>query len=128
MLGGMYQSDKDAIVGKKLKSVALANGDQELIFTLADGSTVEYCCEADCCSRTWIEDLTADDVDGATVLSVEDGGELDEQDIPGENSFDDTCVKFYSTCFHTDKSRIIVEYRNRSNGYYGGDLRLKRPA
>jgi hypothetical protein len=50
-----------------------------------------------------------------TGIAEQDMGETD-----GENSWD--CIRVYQTSFATPKGEIVVEYRNSSNGYYGGWL------
>lgn len=35
---------------------------------------------------------------------------------------DDECIKYYGFKITTSKGHIIIDYRNSSNGYYGGSL------
>jgi hypothetical protein len=75
----------------------------------------------DCCSETWIEHLEMpNNIIGATILDIEN---IDlpekEKTIPAEGVH-----KFYRTIIKTDKGDIDIEYRNESNGYYGGSLDL----
>jgi predicted Mrr-cat superfamily restriction endonuclease len=55
------------------------------------------------------------DLEGAEATSYA------EQDM-GETEKDYETIKVYQTSFATPKGEIIVEYRNSSNGYYGGWL------
>lgn len=101
---------------KPLQEVAVSEDKERLIFTLADGRTVTYTAEGDCCSHSWIEHLTVPpDIAGGVVTGFA------EQDI-GETEQDYETVKVYQTSFATVKGEVIVEYRNASNGYYGGWL------
>lgn len=74
--------------------------------------------DADCCSHTWVEHIELPALGfPAVVLSTEnlylaDGVRYDE----------DTYTQFYGFKIVTDKGEIIIDYRNESNGYYGGDL------
>lgn len=74
-----------------------------------------------CCSKSWIEHLEVPrDLSGAVLLSIEepDGIEL-EPCSEGPNRY----IQVYQTKFHTTKGTISLEYRNSSNGYYGGWLK-----
>jgi len=54
----------------------------------------------------------------AKVLSVEN------IDLPGslENHEEDECLQVYGLKICTDKGEIVIDYRNSSNGDYGGNL------
>ncbi len=41
-----------------------------------------------------------------------------------ENNPEFECLQIYKTTLKTDKGDCDVEYRNSSNGYYGGSLDL----
>jgi hypothetical protein len=108
--------DPSPLAEKHLASVAVSEDKEQLVFTLDDGRTLTYHTEADCCSSSWIEHLTVPaDISGAEVTGWA------EQDI-GQTEQDYKTIKVYQTSFRTDKGEIIVEYRNSSNGYYGGWL------
>lgn len=81
---------------------------------------------ADCCSRSWIETIEApNDLRGAEILDVVDSGAC-----PDAEGFEQSFVrsesgnelKVYSTTIRTTKGDVVIEYRNESNGYYGGSL------
>lgn len=71
-------------------------------------------CDADCCSHTWIESIELP-INGlpANVISVDD---------TSYESSDDGELKKYGLKIKTDKGTIELDYRNESNGYYGGSL------
>ena len=72
---------------------------------------------ADCCSSSWIEHLDVpSNVKGSTLLSI------DEQTISNDSHPEYDCLQVYETRFRTNKGDIVLEYRNSSNGYYGGSL------
>jgi hypothetical protein len=114
-----YDEAKHQIVGKKIKGVVLHGDHTVLTFILEDGGKCIYVATGDCCSRSWIEHITVpDDIKGALVTKVK---EFTGQEIGGSKHREDVTVS-YQTSFVTDKGEIIVEYRNSSNGYYGGWL------
>ena len=109
--------DLSPLSGQKLAKVEVTTDRECLVFTLADGRTVTYVAEGDCCSTSWIEHLTVpSDIAGAEVTAFRG---LDM----GETEVDHETIKAYQTSFATARGEIVVEYRNSSNGYYGGWLR-----
>ena len=126
------------LFNRPLLAVKLHTDREQLDFEFEDGSVVSYLTYGDCCSFTWIEHLEQPiDLRGAVITGVDepemeestnsdDGGCTPEKQCnypTGDHSHE--CVACYRTVFHTDKGDIDVEYRNDSNGYYGGDLVLK---
>jgi len=116
------------LVGKKLRSVKLSEDNDKITFTLSDGTTHSFGVEGDCCSSSWIEHFEVPKgLRGATVLSVNDvdmephDGHSCEDGASGKPCGHD-CLSVYHTQFRTDKGDIVLEYRNDSNGYYGGYL------
>lgn len=113
-----YDHEKwDPIVGKMLRSVVVSPDKETLKITLEDGTVVSYVAFAGCCSTTWIEHLNNEEfAPGAIVTSVEDLGCLDEVEE------DSDYIKTYEYVIKTNKGSIHVEFRNSSNGFYGGSL------
>lgn len=106
----------EKMTGRKLENVEVVNRD-ELTITLDGGEKIRFGVKGFCCSRSWIEHFeTIRDIRGATIISVMnlDLGEL----LP------DGSLKSYQTIIKTDRGEISVEYRNSSNGYYGGYLEV----
>lgn len=103
--------------GKTIIKLRIAEDKMALKFTLKDGSTVKVLTDGDCCSHSWIEhiELPAGGFP-CKVLGISD---LNYDDIPGEYG-DVTAV--YGCKISTDKGDLIIDYRNESNGYYGGNL------
>lgn len=115
--------DFSKLEGKVILSVELSPKKDEIMFQFVDGTSVRYAVEGDCCSNSWIEHLEMPiSVLGAKILSVEDSGPVtqDHSEHDQENGGD--CISVYNTNFHTDRGTIVLEYRNSSNGYYGGYL------
>jgi hypothetical protein len=108
------------MLNRKIASVALTCGGAEVTFTFEDGFERAFSTEGDCCSSSWIEHLEMpNDIVGATLLSVEHSAPI-TQDHPEHD--DNGEIQVYNTSFKTDRGEIVLEYRNSSNGYYGGYL------
>lgn len=125
----------DDVVGKQIESVVLDKGADRIAFKFQDGFERSYGVEGDCCSQSWIEHLEMpNDIQGAVILSVEDseGVAWDNHECEADVRDDDYNVvkegcgheslAVYNTRFRTSKGDIVLEYRNNSNGYYGGYL------
>lgn len=101
---------------EKLVSVELSEDKENLIFHLESGKVLKYWTEGDCCSHSWIEHITVpSDIEGQEIIG------WDEKDLDTFEQ-DYSTIQVYQTSFVTSVGEIIVEYRNASNGYYGGWL------
>lgn len=123
------------LAGRKLVGVEVINDKTVLAFRFEDGD-VFYDCTGDCCSSSWIEHIELpNDIAGAEIVSVGEPPVIDATDddaknpkIEGASEYDPReheCLQVYQTVFGTTKGEIAVEYRNSSNGYYGGSLELQ---
>lgn len=116
----MYKSwDERTLVGKVIKSVWINPHKTEFTLRCEDG---DHSFEAygDCCSSSWIEHITGvTSLTGAKVVSIND---VDIETI--EEHPEHECLQIYSTqiVFESPHEPIEIEYRNSSNGYYGGSL------
>ncbi len=111
------------ILGRKLEKVVLSGNKDNIELYFQDGGPNFYFwVEADCCSSSWIEHLELPgNIEGAVLLSVADSDNITQNHESSEpESWESICV--YNTSFKTDKGEIVLEYRNSSNGYYGGSL------
>lgn len=105
-----------ALVGKTLAKVELASDKKAIRFTV-DGETVVAKCDADCCSDTWIESVEMPA--GGLPAKIIGIGDLD---LPPAAESGGDVVEFYGLKLITDKGDLVLDYRNSSNGYYGGNL------
>jgi len=126
------------LAGRKLVSVAVEKDKTELVFRFEDGE-VRYDATGDCCSSSWIEHIELPgDVTGAEIVSVAEAPVIDATTDDAKNPRrppayegdeyerrEHECLQVYQTVFGTTKGEIAVEYRNSSNGYYGGSLELQ---
>lgn len=126
------------MLGKPLRLIHLSVDKQTITFEFQDGSMQAFQAEGDCCSQSWIEHLTMpDDYIGAKITNVTQADYVDATDddqlnpkraepyYEGDESREHECLKVYETRFHTNRGEIVLEYRNSSNGYYGGYLVAK---
>ena len=117
----MSEQAEHQLVGKKIVGVDLADDKKAVRFRLSGGEEIVAKCDAECCSRTYIEDINLP-VQGlpAIVLSVDDVG-LSYNEVRTDD-LDDDVTQFYACKIATTSGEILIEYRNESNGYYGGSL------
>ncbi len=108
---------QDALNGKKIVKVWLAADKLAIRFDVEDGDPVVARVDGDCCSSTWIESLDAPALLLGTVLDVED---LDVPDLGSPDEYE--CLAYYGCKITTNRGACVIDYRNSSNGYYGGNL------
>lgn len=135
--------DFENMLGRQVAAVTLSP--ERTLFTLEfkDGFSRVFEVHGDCCSESWIEHLECpDDVIGATLTAVLDSDSVWDAtayakipDVPitqdhadHDTEHADSCIKIYNTVFRTTRGDIVLEYRNASNGYYGGALEDYRTA
>jgi hypothetical protein len=107
----------DNLKGKKIIDMKIAS-DRLAILFVTETENIIVRADADCCSNTWIENIELPlNPFPCTVISDNDI----EMPNMGSKS-DDECIKYYGYKIITDKGHIIIDYRNESNGYYGGNL------
>lgn len=106
------------LIGKTITAIQLTTDKKAIRFVLADGADVVARADGDCCSSTWIEHISLP-ARGfpATVLEA---GDIDMPDLGSPSEYE--CVQYYGFELKTDKGHMVVDYRNESNGYYGGRL------
>jgi len=108
----------EELVGKKI--LGIFPDSSSIVFATSDGG-LSYTVEGDCCSHSWFESIQGvEALMHGTVSRVEPlalGGDEDAGD-----SY--SVVKVYGIRIVTDKGYATIEYRNSSNGYYGGWCRF----
>ena len=122
--------DFTSLLNKPLKEVKLTPNKRSISFTFQDGSIRSFAVEGECCSTSWIEHLEAPaNLAGALISEVFDssavpwdGHVCGNEAADGRRPCGHDCLKVYNTVFRTNKGDIVLEYRNDSNGYYGGYL------
>jgi len=105
------------LVGKIIKEIRVAEDRGAICFVTDDGEIIAKA-YGDCCSHTWIEHIELPAMGlPAVVSSVED---IDMPDLGSPDDFD--VIVYYGCKIITDKGEVVIDYRNSSNGYYGGSL------
>lgn len=108
----------NVLVGKTITGIKLAADKEAILFETTEGG-IKAWCDADCCSHTWVEHIELPALGfPALVISADD---LDMNKPPLEND-EYECLQYYGFKIVTDKGEIVIDYRNSSNGYYGGSL------
>jgi hypothetical protein len=111
------------ILNQKIDSFEISDDRESITFHLGNGETAKANCYADCCSETWIESLDNEDaLIGGTVRKVEDIEMPHLGDVPTPHHEYADCIAYYGLRIETDKGVCVIDYRNDSNGYYGGSL------
>lgn len=107
------------MIGKKIVDMKIAADKVAILFVTADGENLVAKVDADCCSHTWVESIEMPALGlPFTIIAVED---LDMGKEPlSDDNYD--CLQFYGAKIVTDKGDLIIDYRNESNGYYGGEI------
>lgn len=109
---------QNQLIGKTITAIEIAEDQKALRFVLTDGECVVNV-DGDCCSSTWIEHIELPALGfPAQVVSVEDLN----MSRPDEGEHGDSVTAFYGCKVTTDRGEIVIDYRNESNGYYGGNL------
>lgn len=105
------------LVGKIITEVALSNDKEDIRFTDEQGNFYCYHAYADCCSESWFSDIIQlHDLLGNLVVEVIEKEE--EKDLPGTRQDVDT---LYGYTLKTVQGYCDINFRNSSNGYYGGN-------
>lgn len=125
-------SDYEGMGDAPLSAVVLGDDKETITFCFEGGFEARFRVEGDCCSHSWIEHLDVPPyVIGEKLISVEDArtDDLTEDRVANPMIGSDEyrypqheCLQAYKTIFRTAKGDIVLEYRNSSNGYYGGYL------
>lgn len=110
--------DKNPLIGKTVAGLQLTTDKKAIRFVLADGSDVVARADGDCCSSTWIEHISLP-ARGFPAVVLE-AGDIDMPDLGSPGEYES--IAYYGFELKTDKGHMVIDYRNESNGYYGGDL------
>jgi len=105
-------------IGKTITKVELTSCDHGIRLHFSDGTVAAGKTDGDCCSYTWIEHVSLPAM--GFPATITDWRDLDldraDQDDDGD------VIAFYGLEIVTDRGSLVIDYRNSSNGYYGGSL------
>lgn len=111
------------LIGKIIIKVEKTPEDDALVFTDGNGDKFYYQVYGECCSATWFAHIAGiKSLLGNKVNSVENKEEFtdEEQKKAEEEQEDYDVLNLYGILLKTDKGTCDIEFRNDSNGYYGG--------
>lgn len=109
---------QNVLVGKKLLGMKIAEDREAILFQTDDGDLVVRC-DADCCSHTWVEHIELPALGFPALVVSADNLDMNKPDLSNDEY---ECLRYYGFKIVTDKGEIVIDYRNSSNGYYGGSL------
>lgn len=111
------------LIGKTIRAIEL-NADSTTVVFETDEGPVCFDTSGDCCSHSWFEHFTnVRESIGKKVVNVIKRETRDAED--NEKKEDQDCVRIYGYSIeHTGIVPLDVEFRNESNGYYGGSCDL----
>lgn len=115
------------MVGKTFTSVPnVGKYNDEIVFSMADGSRYVMCHQQDCCEQVAVEEIVGDlsDLVGSPILRAEESSNHEENP---EYCYESATWTFYK--FATIKGEVVIRWLGTSNGYYseGVDLFLLEP-
>lgn len=111
----------ERILGRTITKVE-TNADHYVFrFTFETGDPIELYVYGDCCSQSWVEHITgAAALVGASIIGVE------EKDLGAAPATYQEYDQKYSTILKlSNAQQFEIEYRNSSNGYYGGSIDIE---
>jgi len=110
---------KNTLIGKEIERLEIATDKMAMKFVISGEEDIVVKTDGDCCSHTWIEHVSLPAYGfPATVTGAENLQMPDPESI----STDGDEIAYYGFKIMTNKGDIIIDYRNASNGYYGGGL------
>lgn len=108
------------LMGKTIESVWMAEDNKAIKFCIKGGEEIIAKTDGDCCSDTWIESL---EMPENMIGTVREAHDVDMPEVPGVNNEENYALtRFYGFRIVTERGISTMDYRNQSNGYYGGNL------
>ena len=110
------------LVGRRVLAVQMASDKKAIRFDTDKGEVIARM-DGDCCSSTWVEGIEGyDALIGEEVLTAED---IEMPDLGSPDEYD--VIAYYGFKITTRKGTCVIDYRNESNGYYGGNISWPEP-
>lgn len=107
----------NTLLGKTLTACVYNEGNEEIIFTVDDGSEYKLYHGQNCCESVYVENINGNlsDLVGSPLVLAEEVS--NESDPPPLNEYDDS----YTWTFYrlgTAKGFVDIRWYGSSNGYY----------
>jgi hypothetical protein len=114
------------LLGQTIYNVYMSEDNNVLVFTGFGIDHYAYNVSADCCSESWFESVT-----NPEYLHQEEVIGIEIKDLPNAEADEDAerdqeCIQRYGYTLKTKKGYCDIEFRNASNGYYGGKCRFMK--
>ena len=114
---GIEGGRDDILLNRSILNHYVCTEKDWIAFQLDDGATEIFIATGDCCSTSWIESIDTPGNLRGLVLEVHD---LEMPPLDTHEKYEE--VKCYGWQIVTTSGHTTIEYRNGSNGYYGGDM------
>lgn len=116
------------LIDHVITKVEIGEDSTNLVFTDSHGEKYFYYTYGDCCSTSWFSHITGiKNLLGQRVNEVKERYEFTEEEqkkaeeeYTKENEYGPDSLQLYGIMLKTDKGTCDIEFRNESNGYYGG--------
>lgn len=109
------------LIGRKVLGVQMTPEKEEVRF-ITDIGNLDYYCYADCCSESWVNHVSdVSSLVDATVVNVEECNFYALLGVEPEPTKQESDTVLFHRVY-TDKGVCVIEFRNSSNGYYGGSF------
>lgn len=122
------ESQLEDMIGYTIKVCQMDTAKEYIRFITNDDHIFLYEVYGDCCSSTWIEHITGIDFLLQGKISKIDNKNIGQKWLEKNMHNDDNenlYRQYYMTTIYTHRGQCDIEYRNDSNGFYGGDLESK---
>ncbi len=116
------------LLNKTITKVEIGRDNTLLVFVTDLEERIGYESEGDCCSVSWFSNITGlENLIGQEVLEVvareewTAGEQTDAEELyKKEYGYEPESLALYGWMLKTKKGTCDIEFRNESNGYYGG--------
>lgn len=106
----------NSLVGKTILDMKIASDKKALLLVLSDNPEYIIRMDGDCCSSTWIEHIELPAMGFPCIVSSVEELPMSSK----EESY--SSIQMYGLKIVTNTGEIVIDYRNESNGYYGGNI------
>lgn len=117
-----------ALTGETVSALRLGKDAQDaeyIAFLLASGKEHIFMLDADCCSETWM--YAIQNVQALFNRVIQEVIPCPETALDDDGKSRQQYDKLYRYTLATSRGYVDLEFRNSSNGYYGGGLYPYRP-
>lgn len=120
--------DLELLVGKIITKIEVEENGESITFYMEDGE-FKFNAIGDCCSSSWIESVEGqEDIIGHRVLEIVEHT-IQAYDYEKDGAINKTPhydhLQVYTYDIVTSNGICTIDFRNDSNGYYGGWLELE---